>query len=70
MNYTRNLLLFGSMAARNHAKCLLENDPHVIRIDSDDRNMQFKLILSAPMPDMKLLSLLKDCELSGVQLMG
>lgn len=70
MNYTRNIVLFGQMISRNRARYLLENHPNVLRIDSDDDNsMRLKLVLSNPMSDMTLLSLLKGCELSGVQFM-
>lgn len=69
MNYTRNIVLFGQMISRNRARCLLENHPNVLRIDSDDDSLRLKLVLSNPMSDMTLLCLLKGCELSGVQFM-
>lgn len=68
MNNIRNIVLIGTPSAREQAKCLLENQHQILRIDAAEGNAQLRLILEESLPDMALLGMLSGCGLIGVML--
>lgn len=65
MAISTTINLFGTLAAREHAKLLLENQPQVRRIDASAGFRSLRLFLSAPIREDELLTLLMPSGISG-----
>ena len=62
----RSIRLFGTNEAKQNAQAILENMQHVRRIDS--KNNLLRLLVTMPVTEMELLSVLEKSGISGVSL--
>jgi hypothetical protein len=62
----RSVRLFGTNEAKQNAQAILENMQHVRRIDS--KNNLLRLLVTMPVTEMELLSVLKKSGISGFSL--
>ena len=62
----RSIRLFGTNEAKQNAQAILENMQHVRRIDS--KNNLLRLLVTMPVTEMELLSVLEKSGISGYSL--
>ncbi len=62
----RSIRLFGTNEAKQNAQAILENMQHVRRIDS--KNNLLRLLVTMPVTEMELLSVLEKSGISGFSL--
>ena len=62
----RSIRLFGTNEAKQNAHAILENMQHVRRIDS--KNNLLRLLVTMPVTEMELLSVLEKSGISGFSL--
>ncbi|MDY5348478.1 MAG: hypothetical protein SPG80_02895 [Candidatus Ventricola sp.] len=63
------LALYGACQARKQAQALLENRPEVRRLDACADASKVRLVLSEPLPEGTLLSLLSGSGISGFRVL-
>mgnify|MGYP000136255339 FL=1 len=68
MTSCKNLVLYGSLAARELAKITLEDQPQVRRIDASADLTQLRLVLSPALTEKELIPLLAKSGISGFRL--
>ena len=62
------LTLYGTQEARELAKGMLENHPHVRRLDAFENNAKIKLLMTSPIAEPDLIGMLSRTGLHAVQL--
>ncbi len=62
----RSIRLFGTNEAKQNAQAILENMQYVRRIDS--KNNLLRLLVTMPVTEMELLSVLRKSGISGFSL--
>jgi len=65
----KTIVLFGSQSARDAARSLLENQPQIRRVDSSGDMRTLRLIITSPIEEISLISLLSASGISGFRLM-
>ena len=65
MDCCQTLLLYGTPAARENARLLIENLPQVHRVDAAQEGAALRLLSAGPLTEEELIPLLGESGISG-----
>lgn len=64
------VMLYGAQSATESARILLENQPHIRRVDFASDQRTLRLVSTVPLNEMSLIPLLASSGISGFRLIS
>lgn len=69
MSSILHLVVFGAQSAREQAKNLLENQPHIKRIDLSADLREMRLLCQSPVTECEMIELLASSGVDGFKML-